>query len=154
MDRGTKLMFGALTVAISLMVINMFSNNASQAYAAAGMEFVDRGPEEPTIVWYGMNKTNASSPTDSILITFARAWSDGTIEMRKWDYYNCGSVDPCGSADWQVVSDPNEGLAALSDINGDESVDVLDLLTVIDRWGPAPPNVIPPSDCPLAMINP
>jgi hypothetical protein len=33
-------------------------------------------------------------------------------------------------------------------------VNVDDLLVMLDDWGPAPPNFIPLSDCPLAMINP
>ena len=153
MDRGTKLMFGAMTVAICLMAFNMVGGKSPEANASMNAGYDYRGGTEPTIVWYDMNVTNGSS-TDWIVITFARAWSDGTIEMRKWIYYDCGSVVPCGSADWQVVSDPNDGLAALSDLNDDAVVDINDLLKIVDDWGPAPPNVIPPSDCPLAMINP
>ena len=41
-----------------------------------------------------------------------------------------------------------------SDLNDDENVDIHDLLTMISDWGPAPPNVIPPSDCSFAMILP
>jgi hypothetical protein len=64
----------------------------------------------------------------------------------------CGNYN-CDSG-WQVISDPNEGLAALSDLNDDAEVNVDDLLVMLDDWGPAPPNFIPLSDCPLAMINP
>jgi hypothetical protein len=88
-----------------------------------------------------------------------RAWSDGLVEARQvqWDVYYqsefCTDPEMC-SEGWKVISHPNEGLAAMSDINGDEAVDVNDLLAVIGDWGPAPHNFIPPSDCPLAMINP
>ena len=94
MDRGTKLMFGMLTAAVCLMVIMMISREAPRAHA--DMYRSDTGGE-PTIVWYGMNTTNSSNQQ---WITFARAWSDGTVEMRKWEYQNCGTVDTCGQPGW------------------------------------------------------
>ena len=89
MDRGTKLMFGMLTAAVCLMVIMMISREAPQAHA--DMYRSDTGGE-PTIVWYG----SASVPDGSYLInTLYRAWSDGTIEARKWRMASCGSWVDC-----------------------------------------------------------
>jgi hypothetical protein len=41
-----------------------------------------------------------------------------------------------------------------SDINFDEKVDGADLGQLLADWGDAPRQNIPPSDCPLALINP
>jgi hypothetical protein len=152
MDRGTKLMFGAMTVAICLMAFNMVGGKSPEANASMNAGYDYRGPTEPTIVWYGTTLIHNGNydPDGWSLI---RAWSDGVVEAKKvWRTdaeceYNTG----CG---WRVISDPNDGLAALSDLNDDAVVDINDLLKIVDDWGPAPPNVIPPSDCPLAMINP
>jgi hypothetical protein len=149
MDRGTKMMFGAMTVAISLMVINMFSNNASQAYAAT---LGAQGGSEPTIVWYGTVKIFENNQQQNRW-ELIRAWSDGLVEAKSMR--SVGTECNSSSCDgWRVISDPNEGLAALSDLNDDAEVNVDDLLVMLDDWGPAPPNFIPLSDCPLAMINP
>ena len=153
MDRGTKLMFGMLTAAVCLMVIMMISREAPQAHA--DMYRGDTGGE-PTIVWYDIQLVSEGGSYTTYIL--ARAWSDGTIEVRKQQIYrqnelNC-FIEERFCSPWLVVSSPNEGLAALSDLNDDESVNIDDLLQVINDWGPAPPNVIPPSDCPLAMINP
>ncbi len=102
----------------------------------------------PTIVWYGMISAGdniGNSGTNVI----ARAWSDGKVEaklFRAQYVYGNPSSTPCGSfigrycTGWQVISDPTEGLAYRSDINFDEKVDAR--------------QDIPPSDCPLALINP
>ena len=153
MDRGTKLMFGAMTVAICLMAFNMVGGKSQEANASMNTGSDYRSGVEPTIVWYGTSEMWDGNyhPDGWALI---RAWSDGVVEAKKIDYIynqNCEYNTGCG---WRVISDPNEGLAALSDLNDDAVVDINDLLKIVDDWGPAPPNVIPPSDCPLAMINP
>ena len=53
-----------------------------------------------------------------------------------------------------LISDSNQGFNAASDINFDEKVDGADLGQLLADWGNAPRQEIPPSDCPLALINP
>jgi hypothetical protein len=55
---------------------------------------------------------------------------------------------------WIVVSDPSEGYAYRSDINADQLVNGADLATMLADWGDAPRYDLPPSDCPLNLINP
>jgi hypothetical protein len=116
----------------------------------------------PTIVWYGMISAGdniGNSGTNVI----ARAWSDGKVEaklFRAQYVYGNPSSTPCGSfigrycTGWQVISDPTEGLTYRSDINFDARVDGADLGQLLADWGNAPRQDIPPSDCPLALINP
>jgi hypothetical protein len=114
-----------------------------------------QNPPEPTIVWYSVinNLYEYSS--------LWRAWSDGKVEMCRvrstapispsdWctAYYA-----PCGSP-WFVISDPAQGLTYRSDINFDSKVDGSDLAQVLNDWGNAPRQDIPPSTCPLNLINP
>jgi hypothetical protein len=149
MDRGTRLMLGMLTIAVCMLTAKFVFESEPEAQANYAMA----GDPEPTIVWYGTIGTGESFVDHHYLY---RAWSDGVVEHKNirinFSGQCSGGVNCTGG--WIVVSHPNEGRAAMSDINGDEDVDVLDLLTVIERWGPAPHNFIPPSDCPLAMINP
>ena len=155
MDRGTKLMFGAMTVAICLMAFNMVGGKSQEANASMNTGSDYRNGVEPTIVWYGtLNPGTDESSYSSGLVL--RAWSNGLVEamLQTWQSSGvCNGISDCAGG-WVVISDPNDGLAALSDLNDDAVVDINDLLKIIDDWGPAPPNVIPPSDCPLAMINP
>jgi hypothetical protein len=157
MDRGTKLMFGAMTVAICLMAFNMVGGKSPEANASMNAGYDYRGGTQPTIVWYGAVQDYEDHFSGQIhwnAWTLIRAWSDGLVEGRTYR----GSGSACSSLaceeGWRVLSDPNEGLAALSDLDDDGMVGTDDLLRIIKDWGPAPPNVIPPSDCPLAMINP
>jgi hypothetical protein len=53
-----------------------------------------------------------------------------------------------------VLSDPNSGYPSASDINFDSKVDGSDLAQVLNDWGDAPRQDIPPSTCPLDLINP
>jgi hypothetical protein len=53
-----------------------------------------------------------------------------------------------------VISDPAQGYTYRSDINFDAKVDGADLGQLLADWGDAPRQDIPPSDCPLALINP
>jgi hypothetical protein len=55
---------------------------------------------------------------------------------------------------WTTISDQNSGYSAASDINFDSKVDGADLGQLLADWGDAPRQDIPPSDCPLALINP
>jgi hypothetical protein len=163
MDRSMKVMFGMMTVAICLLAITMMGNQSQQAYGGEYVGGGDRGTEA-TIVWYDTHHWNEPTGQNGLQekMTLVRAWSDGVVEAKvvllKMDStYGCGTniIGDCGDGGgWQVISDPNEGLAARSDLNDDENVDIHDLLTMISDWGPAPPNVIPPSDCSFAMITP
>jgi len=126
---------------------------AAKAVAAAATAQV---PPEPTIVWYGC----AGS-------AIYRAWSSGRIEITEGSYrinYNlpCGdpnrkvwtSTDGCPGTKWDVISDDAQGLTYRSDINFDSKVDGADLSQVLNDWGNSPRQDIPPSDCPLNLINP
>ncbi len=109
------------------------------------------GQVEPTIVWYGL----AYSYYNGTVI--ARAWSNGRIEVKYGELAMSQGVcswasGPCTS--WLVVSDPAEGYAASADINHDQRVDGADLGLVLGYWGDAPRHDIPPSDCPLNLVNP
>jgi hypothetical protein len=109
-------------------------------------------PPEPTIVWYGTQGTNVTG-------FLYRAWSDGKVEMRGWYW---PSFDPCNPsnfvppcrAPWVIINDPAQGLTYRSDINFDSKVDGADLSQVLNDWGDAPRQDIPPSTCPLNLINP
>jgi hypothetical protein len=132
--------------------------NASAVTAAAAVSTAATGQTTPTIVWYGLSPSGGSSAV------LYRAWSDGRIEGQygNFDYnYNLPCGDPnrvrwnsfsCGT--WNVISTPAQGLTYRSDINFDEKVDGADLGQLLADWGNAPRQDIPPSDCPLALINP
>jgi hypothetical protein len=144
--------------------------SVAPAVAAAALA---QDPPAPTIVWY---QAVATSPTTTLpYVTLSskafwlvRAWSDGKVEAR-WveaggDGWNIGRTQlsacaappaaaPCVGP-WIVISDPGEGLTFAADLNFDEAVDGVDLGMMLAKWGPAPRNPVPPSDCPLALINP
>jgi hypothetical protein len=112
-------------------------------------------PPEPTIVYYSV--VNHLYEFSSLW----RAWSDGKVEMCR--FRNTASFDPqtwCGpnyapcTSPWFVVSDPAQGYTYRSDINFDSKVDGADLSQVLNDWGDAPRQDIPPSTCPLNLINP
>jgi len=111
------------------------------------------GQVEPTIVWYGMAGVGQYN-----LPLFARAWSNGRIEGMAGQFYSpsggCTSAWDSTSCGWVVISDPAQGLTYRSDINFDSKIDGADLGTLLADWGNAPRRDVPPSDCPLNMINP
>jgi hypothetical protein len=104
-------------------------------------------PPEPTVVWYG-------SVSDILgRIRLLRAWTDGRVETRSYAVNStCVLISDC--AEWVVVSDSNQGYNASADINFDRKVDGSDLAQVLNDWGDAPRHDIPPSTCPLNLINP
>jgi hypothetical protein len=121
---------------------------AAKAIAAASTAQVT-----PTIVWYGVAPPGTSAGA-AIKGAVFRAWSDGKIEFKQYFpafNYGCSTDLSC---DWQVFSTPNQGYNAASDINFDEKVDGADLGQVLAMWGNAPRQDIPPSTCPLNLINP
>jgi hypothetical protein len=117
---------------------------AGKAIAAAATAQVT-----PTVVWYQAFYEAAWGRARVL-----RAWSDGRIEQRAWEINNCQFTTYCNPVGWTVISDPAEGLTYRSDINFDEKVDGADLATLLNDWGNAPRQDIPPSDCPLALIIP
>ena len=130
---------------------NFTSTPRAMAAAPAGAP----GDGEPTIVWYEVEPTINNSYTESHLLY--RGWSDGTVEVRVYgdnlhDYACSGMPTSCVSS-WRVISSPTEGLNAAADITFDEVVDGQDLAVLLARWGDAPRNPMPPSDCPLGLLN-
>jgi hypothetical protein len=118
-------------------------------------------PPEPTIVWYGLTNDNIRNDgSDSYTYTpvLFRAWSDGKVEATKGWISNVGGCrwtsTACDSQQWVVVSNPAQGYTYRSDINFDSKVDGADLSQVLNDWGNAPRQDIPPSTCPLNLINP
>ena len=114
----------------------------------------------PTIVWYGSEYNAAAN-----IMYLIRAWSDGRVEFKMgrpncnangvlWQNPDCGNGCPDCQSVWKVISDPASGLTFDADLNFDEAVDGVDLGMMLAKWGPAPRNPVPPSDCPLALINP
>ena len=160
---GTGLV--ALSAAILGSTMIMRYGPADQAaHAAPPMEAVkamaaaSTAQSTPTIVWYSATGTAPK-------MALYRAWSDGRVEMRTIERqesaYN-GSLysvwcnpdyQPC-MGPWVVVSDPNSGYNATADINFDSKVDGADLGQLLTAWGDAPRQDIPPSDCPLNLLNP
>jgi hypothetical protein len=133
--------------------------NASAVTAAVAVSTAATGQTTPTIVWYGLSSSGSSSIGTVPGILF-RAWSDGRIEYRLFgNCYNCSTSQQftdhnLQSGPWRLFSDPAQGLTYRSDINFDEKVDGADLGQLLTDWGNAPRQDIPPSDCPLALINP
>ena len=119
---------------------------ASAASAQAG----------PTVVWYGTYGGNSNNFVGGAVL---RAWSDGTVEIKKLSRFSdsctdASSANPPCSSPWIVISSPNQGYRAAADINADELVDGVDLASVLGNWGSAPRVPFPPSDCPLNLVNP
>ena len=147
---------------IGLMMIglgNFVKAPTAMAYTPAVAAAVqDNG--EPTIVWYGTISPPAVSANQNYSMgILIRAWSDGTVEGRSlsWEHKDPNG-DECGRPDlraegWRVLSSPTEGLNAAADITFDEVVDGQDLTTLLASWGEAPRNPMPPSDCPLGLMN-
>jgi hypothetical protein len=142
---------GLVAIGIGLTTIGLSNfNNAPQAYAVMPTAVVEAGPEEPTIVWYG----NGGSGFRGVVL---RAWSNGLVECMEYELNE--SQGECYSAGydcygtWIVISSPTEGLNAAADINFDEIVDGQDLGVLLASWGNAPRNPMPPSDCPLGLLD-
>lgn len=127
-----------------------------------------QAPPAPTIVWYSVVPQINSGTSPSGIKEIFRAWSDGRIEVTSGQFGTSGTAgnyctkwfSTSGNSSmplcnmWQVVSDPAQGLTFDADLNFDEAVNGDDLGMMLAKWGPAPRNPVPPSDCPLALINP
>ena len=158
---GIALLAGAI-VAYPILDRVMPKADASATHAAAVVAAAT-AQVEPTIVWYQTMARPYLSGNSGYGSQFwvVRAWSDGRIEARLVDVWgsNLGgcntttSPNPCASP-WMVISDPSQGFTYHSDINFDSKVDGADLGTLLADWGDAPRHDVPPSDCPLNLINP
>jgi hypothetical protein len=157
---GLALLALAVLANAGASLLSTFSSQAHADATAAGRAAVAsamaQGGGEPTIVWYGSYGGISNGYLGG---TVVRAWSDGTVELKRirsqWnqDVDTCTSNYACSSP-WIVISTANDGLAAFADLNADAKVDAVDLAQVLARWGDAPRNDILPSDCPLNLINP
>ena len=162
MDRSMKVMFGMMTVAICLLAITMMNTQSQQAYAGEYVGGGDRGTD-PTIVsfrvtpihrenrWFRNSfpyEGHSSNPTSLILLT--RMWSDGAVEMNivgSETLAGTGSIENETFSGWVTVTDSVAGYACVGDTDGNRSVNVTDLVAVIDNWGECeqdPPVNIPP----------
>jgi hypothetical protein len=150
---GLSAAIGLVGVGIILNALPKFGIGTPAAIAAPLAPVAQAGAPEPTIVWYGL-ADRSTSFGQSIML---RAWSDGTIELLA---IYTGWVGACGgdpfscASDWKVISSPLAGLNAAADTNLDQTVDGADLANLLAAWGPAPRSPIPPSDCPLNLVNP
>lgn len=162
----------AMAGAVSLIGVGLCGIAAAMLLQATGSRAdaspraVDAfGPAEPTVVWYGSSGFAQSYGGESwACLQLLRAWSDGRVESmttrRRITRYNQNPIDDwCNgqgfcTTPWMVISDPAQGLSTQGDVNWDELVDGADLAIVLGRWGPAPRDQFPPSDCPLNLINP
>ncbi len=162
-------MAGAVTLCgVGLCMIGgaMMMQNSQQASAATAVSMPATAAAvtaaahaqaggEPTVVWYGTYGGYNGFAAGALF----RAWSDGTVEMKKIAVFGgsagdaCSASAPCSSP-WLVVSSPTQGFKAAADINADEKVDGSDLTTILANWGDAPRVPFPPSDCPLNLVNP
>lgn len=136
-----------------------FANSPTTAIVTAAL-----AQTTPTIVWYGAVHNNRFAYTSngcnggtceraSPYTVLLRAWSNGTVEAQKiCTGDDCGGGFGAGA--WQVVSAANLGLNAWADLDLNEKVDSGDLGMVLLNFGEAPRQDIPPSDCPLNLINP
>ena len=144
-------------------VMDRFAPSATAAHAGVPIAVISAaamGQAAPTIVWYGVVTEQYRDPngytfTMPVLI---RSWSDGVVEAKQ--FKTTTSLGGCGpgavdcATTWFVISNPAQGYSAASDSNFDAKVDGADLALLLGSWGDAPRHDIPPSDCPLNLINP
>ncbi|MCX6023490.1 MAG: hypothetical protein NTZ05_17515 [Chloroflexi bacterium] len=157
---GTGLAIVAAAALAYPFISSLAPNANASAVTAAVAAATAQVPPEPTIIWYGTVENYVGGFNSSHALY--RAWSDGKVEMRRVapfgantspDYPCFTQFLPCVSP-WFVISDPNSGYNAAADINFDSKVDGSDLAQVLNDWGNAPRQDIPPSTCPLNLINP
>jgi hypothetical protein len=157
---GLALLAGAILTYPFVSSLAPSANASAVTAAASAVSTAATAQTGPTIVWYGISPSNANTAGQWMGAMF-RAWSDGRVEYKPYftnspytssacDLY-LGAPPGCG---WRLFSDPAQGLTYRSDINFDEQVNGADLGQLLADWGNAPRQDIPPSDCPLALINP
>lgn len=155
--------------AIAGMYLNRTPTAASAAASAsagpvAQIASAALAQSGPTIVWYGAVHNNRFAYTSngcnngtcdrsweySVLL---RAWSDGTVEAKKiCTGDSCGAGFSAGG--WVRVASTTEGTSAFADLDLNSQVDFGDLAMMLMNFGPAPRDPVPPSNCPLDLINP
>lgn len=151
----------AIAAAVALYpVLDRFAPIAKEAHAGVPVSAITSAAlaqTAPTIVWYGTTAYGSLGNMSSMEMLFViRAWSDGRIEARKINpggQNGCQYGLPC-IGPWILINDPAQGLAAASDSDFNGQVDGADLSMLLGNWGDAPRHDIPPSDCPLNLINP
>ncbi len=154
MSTGTGLALLAMAI-VAYPIVNRISSDDQTAHASAPIAAIAaaataQANPEPTIVWYGTYGGKYGNYTAGVIL---RAWTDGRVEAKYIDsFYTCGG-NPCIGS-WLTISSPSQGYAYRSDITADQVVDGADLATMLADWGDAPRYDIPPSDCPLNLINP
>jgi hypothetical protein len=149
---GLALLAGAIVTHTLVTNLASTANASAVTSAASAVSTAAAAQTGPTIVWYGSMGSQ----------TLVRSWSTGRVEAMLIDWIPDGAcayptdhrfrLRSCGG--WQVISDPAQGLTYRSDINFDAKVDGADLSRLLSDWGDAPRQDVPPSDCPLALINP
>jgi hypothetical protein len=158
LSTGTGLALLA-TAIVAYPFVNRISSvdqpaHASVPVAAIAAAATAQAQPEPTVVWYGTCGGYCTGFTGGAVL---RAWSDGTLEIKKLGVFAaaeaCSPTGPCSSP-WFVISSPTSGFSAASDINFDERVDGADLAQLLADFGDAPRQDIPQSNCPLNLINP
>ena len=150
----------AIAAAVALYpVLDRFAPIAKEAHAGVPVSAITSAAlaqTAPTIVWYGIGARAGAARGTSIINSpydiVYRAWSDGRIEAKGICTSDCSYIQP--SPSWTVINDPSQGYSAASDSNFDAQVDGADLAMLLGNWGDAPRHDIPPSDCPLNLINP
>jgi hypothetical protein len=152
----------AAAAALAYPFVSSLAPNANASAVTAAASAVGAAATAqtgPTIVWYGC-ATGGAATSGAYLF---RAWSDGRVEgqLVGADSTNdplCNgntTLYPTSfSCTWFVIADPTQGLTYRSDINFDSKVDGADLGQLLTDWGDAPRQDIPPSDCPLNLVNP
>ena len=157
---GLALLAGAIlgsTIILRYGPADQAAHAAPPVEAARAIAAASTAQVTPTIVWFGA--CTVWNPVDGFT-RMLRAWSDGRVEAMDGRLYPTQGGQGCTwqqagcSQGWTVISDPNNGYNAAADINFDNKVDGNDLGQLLAAWGDAPRHDIPPSDCPLALINP
>jgi hypothetical protein len=155
---GLALLAGAALAYPFVSSLMPTANASAVTAAAATVSATATAQAGPTIVWYGIQPAlrpggNGGTSTQGAIF---RTWSDGRIEYKTYSPAGDGCAFPniADCPGWRLFSDPAQGLTYRSDINFDEKVDGADLGQLLADWGNAPRQDIPPSDCPLALINP
>jgi hypothetical protein len=158
---GLSLLAGAI---VAYPFLNRLSSMGQSAHALPPMNAVSAvapasaAQAAPTIVWYGtMPGFGVGSGVTFYALLF-RAWSDGTVEAKAIAPPYAGNPNNCeyswSQCGWRIVSAPNQGFSAAADLDFNGKVDGADLGQILASWGDAPRHDIPPSDCPLNLINP
>jgi hypothetical protein len=150
---GLALLAGAILAWPILVRVAPSANASAVTAAATAVNSAAPGQATPAIVWYGVSPPG-SGGSYQIKGAIFRAWSDGRVEFKQYITDTGSGCTSWTCQEWQVFSDPAQGLTYRSDINFDEKVDGADLGQLLADWGNASRQDIPPSDCPLALINP